>query len=584
MEQDRESSDRKEFMLKGIPASTGIAIGKGYIYKKPKPVVREEGIDSSQVTRHLGLFDEAKRVIETELVRLKRKEIDDTSIDLISAQIEMVNDPELEEQVKKLVEDENRSVDYAIQQVFDSYLGLLEQGKNQAAKERMVDLEDIRDRFIQITNNSSHELDIESGSIVVAEDLSPREVIRFSDYNISALVTDHGGQTSHASILARSMGIPSVVGAKRACQLVEASNNLIVDGTDGVIIIDPQSSLLEEYKQKIKDQQLVEERLRSIVSQPSVTEDGVPFKLRANIEFAEELPNVKKFGAEGIGLLRTESIYITKEKFEDHERQTSFYSKVLEHTDPHPVTIRLFDAGGDKFFSLGSKENNPFLGWRGVRMLLDERDLLREQLRAILGVAGKFPGRVQILVPMISVLDEVIEIKEELAGVQKELKESGKPVDETVRIGIMVEVPSVAIKANVFARHVDFFSIGTNDLTQYTLAVDRGNELISGLYQEINPAVLQLIYYCVQAAEEAGIEITVCGETASYPDAAVCLMGMGITDLSMSPVSIPKVKTILKEHSSKEMKELAEDVLKADTTADVYKLLTNWKKDRNAIN
>lgn len=575
MSTDVEQSASSEFVLKGVPASNGIAMGKGYIYRRPKPVINTDKINAGSVTKHLELFDEAKRVIETELVRLKRKEVDDISLQVIDAQIEMVNDPELEEQVKRLIQKQKHSVDYAVKKVFDSYLEMLKKSKNKITQERIIDLEDVRDRLIQVATNYSIELDIEPGSIVVAEDISPREVIQFSDYNISALVTDHGGQTSHASILARSMGIPSVVGTKRTCQLVESSSQIIVDGNEGMVIIDPDECQLEEYREKIKDQQVEEQKLRRIISEPSVTKDGSSFKLRANIEFAEEIPNVQKYNAEGIGLLRTESIYIRKEHFENQQKQTGFYSDILEKTAPDPVTIRLFDAGGDKFFSMNADERNPFLGWRGIRMLLDERDLLREQLRAILTVAGRYPDRVKILVPMISVMEEVLEVKEEISTIQEELMEEGVPVDESVQVGIMVEVPSVAVKAEAFAKEVDFFSVGTNDLTQYTLAVDRGNELISELYQEVHPAVMKLIHDCVLAARKEDIEIAVCGEIASYPKAALCLMGMGITELSMSPVSIPKVKTLLKQFSRNEMEELAHKILASTTATEVNNILTN---------
>jgi len=578
MSTDMERPDHHDLTVKGIPASGGIAIGSGFIYEKPEPVISKEKIDPETVSRHVSLFEEAKHIIETELIRLKRKEVDKTTIDIIDAQIEMVHDPELEMKVRSMIEEEHHSADYAIREVFDSYLELLENSNNQALRERMIDLEDIRDRLIQITNNHSLDLDIQPGSIVVAEDVSPREVIQFSDYNISALVSDHGGKSSHASIIARSMGIPSVVGAKRVCQLVGSSSRIIVDGDEGVVIIDPEEKQLKDYRQKMKDQKIQEEKLRKIITEPSATSDGIPFQLRANIEFAEELDNVRKYGAEGIGLLRTESIYIRKEHFEDQKKQARFYTKILKKTDPDPVTIRLFDAGGDKFFSLGSKENNPFLGWRGIRMLLDERDLLREQLRAILTVAGKYPGRVQLLVPMVSVLDEVIEVKEELLSLQGSLMKEGMPVDDSIPLGIMVEVPSVAIMARKLAEHVDFFSIGTNDLTQYTLAVDRGNELISELYQQVHPSVFELIHHCVKAAKEAGIEIAVCGEMASYPKAAACLLGMGITDLSMSPASIPKVKTILRGHSYSDMEQLAKQVLNATTASEVSEIFNNWSE------
>lgn len=572
------SDGQEQHVIHGIAASPGIAIAKGIVYRKDKPVISSETIDSEKVPEHVRRFENAKEIIEKELNRMRNKEIDSTTLEIIEAQIEMVNDPEVHKQVVNRIKKNNHAVDFAIQQVFEAYLDMMEQSSNEATRERMVDVEDIRDRLIQVANNYSVDYKIEPGSIIVAEDLSPREVIKFADLDIKGIVMERGGKLSHASIIAHSMGIPCIVGGKRASKLIESGNRLIIDGRDGLVIIEPDKQTSGEYRNKLADLEKEKEKEKEILARESATADGNPFTLRANIEFIEELANVEHYRAEGIGLLRTESIYLAKEQFEDFQKQEFFYSKILKETGDKSVTIRLFDAGGDKFFSLGSREKNPFLGWRGIRMLLDERDLLRNQLRAILTVAGRFPGRVNILVPMISSVEEIIAVNNEIASMQSELADEGVAVDEQVKTGIMVEVPSVAVQAQNYAPYVDFFSIGTNDLTQYTLAVDRGNELISDLFQQIHPAVWKLIQIITEVAEKEDIEISVCGEMASYPEAAACLVGMGINDLSMSPASIPGVKSLLTEHSLKEMKELSVSVLNADTVAEVEEILLNWSK------
>ncbi|MFW6157482.1 MAG: phosphoenolpyruvate--protein phosphotransferase [Balneolaceae bacterium] len=566
-------STYREITLEGAPASPGLAEGEAYFFQKHQPVIRPNTIAESQVQNQLERFERACELVVAELERLKRKAQDSESSDIISAQIQIVEDPELRQKIKKLIEEEHQSVDYAVYSVFESYLEMIENSENNILKERSVDITDIRDRIIQIITNNTLDVDIEPGSIVVAKELSPSDLIELSGHDIQALVMDSGGPSSHASIIARALGLPAVVGTRRVAKLLRSCAPLIVDGNRGIVILNPAEETRTRYKREFEQYQQQEEELRKVLDLPSETSDGHPFTLRANVELGEEMPMVTKYKAAGIGLLRTESVYVQKEHFENHERQFRFYKSILSDAEDLPVTIRLFDAGGDKLMGMGTKERNPFLGWRGVRMLLDERDLLRQQLKAILKVAGIYPGRVRLLVPMITNVDEMLEVKEEVRRVQKELEQEGKKTDPDILFGIMVEVPAVAIQAKHFAPHVDFFSIGSNDLTQYALAVDRGNEYISSLYRQEHPAVWHLIHQTVQASD---IPVSICGELASYPEAAACLLGMGISELSMSPVSIPRVKQELVSHSIADCRKLAERVLSAESAAEVDRIFKKW--------
>lgn len=573
----KETLKEREIQLSGLPASPGIAIGEACLYKREEAIVRPVKIASEDADRQFRRFTEAKEATLEELARIHKMANDEESAEIIEAQREIVNDPELETRVESLITDENYNVDYAIYEAFRSYIDIINASDNQYLKDRVIDIQSIRDRLIQITRKRSADPKIRPSSIVVTDELTPGEVVKFAAQDMKALVMDSGGLTSHTSIIAHSMGITSVVGTKRISQLIREGDTIIVDGDQGKVILRPSEETLDDYQEILKKQRKRIARQKKILKLPSVTKCGQPFTLRANMEFEEELPNLEKFQAEGIGLLRTEALYITRGHFEDSQAQERFYRNMVKSVEDHTVTIRLFDAGGDKFVERPFKEDNPFLGWRGIRMLLSERDLLREQLSAILKVAGQYPGRVKILLPMVSSLEEVLDVKEEILRVQDKMKARGLPIDHQLQLGIMVEVPSVAIQADDFAKHVDYFSVGTNDLTQYTLAVDRGNELISGLYQQTHPAVWKLIRNTMDAAERNGVGMGVCGEIASNPVAAACLIGMGIYDLSMAPASIPEVKETLISHTLRELKELTDSVESAVTYTEINQIFKEWK-------
>lgn len=564
-------------LLSGAPGCSGIVIGATSVYRRKRPKISNVNIDDDQVQQQIERFQQALEKAEQELKRLSENQYDE-SAKLIRTQIEMLKDPELNKRIKHEIKANNTPADSAIQSVFENYLNVIQETQNEASLERSVDIADVRDRLIQILHD--HEDEIVKGTILVAKELSPREVIEFSRQDIKGIIMDHGGTSSHAAIIARSMNIPTVVGLKKATDTISSGDLIIADGRHGEVIVNPRESTQEKYQNLIDQQVETETDFKKICNHPNKTADGHPFVLQANIEFTEELDTVQKYGAEGIGLLRTESIYLSRENFSDQEHQEGFYESILERTGRHPVTIRLFDAGGDKFFKEKSEEQNPFLGWRGIRMLLDEEKLLKSQLRAILHTAARFRGRIRILVPMISTLDELLDVKEMMLNVQGELMKQGVQIDDEVQLGIMVEVPSVAMQADLYAEHADFLSLGTNDLTQYALAVDRGNERISPLYDQRHPAIWKLIAGVADAAQKENIPVSVCGELASDPIAACCLLGLGINKLSMNPVVLPTVKRMLVKHSLEEMQQLSEKVLATKTLEDINQVFSNWK-DKN---
>lgn len=563
----KDSISTEEILLSGAPASPGIAMGKSSLYQRSRPNVTRQSITDDEIDHQLSQFEKALEKAEQEIRELQDTQKNGEVKDLLLAHIEMINDPDLRRRVEIEIKKYNQPADAAIEKVFGTYLDLMENQKG-VLQERSIDIKDVRDRLIQIINDDDED-DIERGSILIAPELSPREVIEFSEQNICGIVMDRGGTTSHAAILARSMHIPTVVGVENASSSIGAQELIILDGDHGEVVVNPTPDTQKRYDELMARTADEQSRREKICSSPNTTSDGSSFLLQANIEFEEELASVRSVQAEGIGLLRTESLYLRHEQFGDEKKQKAFYQSILEGTKPHAVTIRLFDAGGDKFFDQGQQEHNPFLGWRGIRMLLDERSLFKEQLRAILETAVQYPGRVRLLVPMISSLQEVSAIKQLIKELEEQLLAEKSAAEIDIELGIMVEVPAVAMQAEYYAEQVDFLSIGTNDLTQYLLAVDRGNERISGLYNQRHPAVWKMIQHVSKAAQATAKPVCVCGELASDPIAACCLMGLGIKELSMTSGALPMVKNALCSRSIDDMKKLAAEVLESITVSDV---------------
>jgi len=577
MTTDTETSYQKEIRIDGTPISPGIAIGRASIITNNKPTVEPVKVAEHEAQTGYREYQKAVDQITDDLIRLKKMSEKDEMVEILDAQIEIAQDPEIAHQIKELVLNQCYSVDYAVYEAFRNFIELIQSTQNRVMTERITDISEIRNQLIRLIRKSTQDATIEDHSILVANELSASELIRFSEHQLAGLVLDGGGETSHTSIIARSMGIPTIIATQNGSRMVKQGQQAVLDGSKGVIIANPEEHTLKTFQQKKQVEAAEQQELNAAIYEPSETQSGSTFRLCANVEFENELPNIEKYAAEGIGLLRTESLYLTRGHFEDQQTQEEFYEKVVSTCKEMPVTIRLFDAGGDKFADNDLHEHNPFLGWRGIRILLAEINLLRDQLTAILTVAGRHPGQVRILLPMIGSLEELIEVKKEISAIQDKLRNKNLPVDDDVMLGIMVEIPSVAIMAEEYAPHVDFFSIGTNDLTQYTLAVDRGNKLVSHLYSQTHPAIWRLISATVKAANNHNIPVTVCGELAADPVAAACLLGLGISDLSMAPLHIPRVKKMLISHPLSRMLQLAQDIQKANTQEQINRHFKEFK-------
>jgi phosphoenolpyruvate-protein phosphotransferase (PTS system enzyme I) len=564
----------KTIHINGKASSPGIGIGSAWILKETQVTVRPEKITDDEVVAHLGKFNTAASKLIKQFKQLQ-KLADKEASEIIEAQIQTIGDPELHRLVRQKIEEHRYGVVYAIFSTFNEYIQLMEASGATWLEERTIDIVTIRDQLIEAVRNRRRDISVSAGDVVFAIDISPTVMIELSRVKIAGIVMQKGGQTSHAVILSQSLGIPCVIGAKWNHLNIPKGVPVLLDGDTGEVILWPEEQEVEEFKKRLERYNRSFAGKLKAAEMPHQTGCGKPFAVRANVEFEEELPRIALHGARGVGLLRTETILFKKHGLSVSD-QAAFYSKVVEASGDEPVTIRLFDAGGDKLLDDAEEESNPFLGWRGIRLLLDEEELLSNQLEAILRVSGKYPGRVQILVPMVSALEEVDKTKEILNRVKSHLREKGAAFDEQIRFGIMVEVPAVALLADTFARRVDFFSIGTNDLTQYTLAVDRGNEKISGLFQPFHPSVWKLIRHTIEGASANGIPVAVCGEMASRPAAAACLMGLGIRELSMTTNAVPAVKELLCSKTMKEMEQLASKTMQAESLTEIRELFDKF--------
>ncbi|MBO6536436.1 MAG: phosphoenolpyruvate--protein phosphotransferase [Balneolaceae bacterium] len=555
-----------EFRISGQAGSEGIAIGLAYVLNQSNRSVAPKKIKALQVRSHIKRFQKAKALFLEEIEELS-KNLDKATREIFEAQKHIVSDVEIDDKVIRLIEKERFSVDFAVFETFGEFIERLRESGSEIFQQRIVDLENLRNRLIDLSCENGKQKKIPKKSILVVKDISPTDLVNFYEMGISALVMDKGGITSHASIIAQSLDIPCVVSAKNAVQHTSTGNHVIVDGNTGSVIVNPKTETSEQFKKRSRE---LTKQKKAILhgNEESITTDGFVFHLRANVEFTQELDLVKKNKAEGVGLLRTEALLYGGFEKRAEEAQIEFYSKILKETKG-PVTVRLFDVGGDKLNIHNQDEDNPFLGWRGIRMLLDEREILETQLRSILKISGKYKGRVLILVPMITDVQEILEVKKVLNAVKNDLKVQQIAFDEHIRLGIMVEVPSVALLASQFAKEIDFFSIGTNDLTQYTLAVDRGNARICSLYQHTHPAVWQLIHQTVYAARNNKIPVAVCGELAGDIIGASVLVGMGMSELSMATHSIPKIKHHLSNNSQESFRQLAQKVLNSSSAEQV---------------
>ncbi|MCK4243916.1 phosphoenolpyruvate--protein phosphotransferase [Candidatus Bathyarchaeota archaeon] len=562
-------------MLKGVSASPNIAIGKAFVYEKELKFKRRT-IDEKEVETELKRLDDVIEKSKKELDKLRDeavKKIGDKEAKIFEAHMLMLQDPALITEAKNKIRS-RVNAEAAVDEVVKKFIAMFERMEDQYMKERAIDVQDVGERLIKnlLGQEFKSLADLDKRTIVIADSLTPSDTINIDKSKVIGFATNMGGVTSHVAIIAREYGIPAVVGLGDVTKKVKTGDLVIVDGGCGTVIIKPDQETINRYKDQMLELEHRRKELEKLKDLPAETFDGVRIEIAANLGSPDEVANALANGAEGVGLLRTEFLYQGRRSLPTEEEQFEAYKTIARKMGERPVIVRTLDIGGDKPPSYLDmpKELNPFLGWRAIRISLDRTDIFKTQLRAILR-ASQY-GNLKIMFPMISSVEEVRKSKKILEDVKKELKNEKVPFKENVEIGIMVEVPSAAVIADAFAREVDFFSIGTNDLTQYTLAVDRTNERVTYLFNELHPAVLHLIKNVIDAAHSKGIWTGMCGEMAGKPIATPILLGLGLDEFSMSSMSIPEVKKIIRSIKISDARELAKEALNAATTNDVYKL------------
>ncbi|MBU5483131.1 phosphoenolpyruvate--protein phosphotransferase [Clostridium sp. MSJ-11] len=546
-------------MLKGIKASSGIAIGKAFVIKeydfKPLKIKIEDS--SLEEERFNKAVEKAKKELE-ELIESTIKNFTENEGEIFEAHLTMLDDPELIGTVSEKILKENINAEYALKTVCDELVEIFEGIEDEYLKERIVDIKDVTKRMLRILNGQVEEgvNNIKEESIIISKDITPSQTAQMDKNKVLGFVTETGGVTSHSAIIARTLGIPAILGVHNLLDKIKNGDVLIIDGNEGVVILNPDEKTLKNYREKIERYMEDKIELLKYKDLESITLDFKKVEVAGNIGSVEEVDSIIENGGEGIGLFRTEFLYMEKEVLPNEEEQFLAYKSVVEKLNGKPVVIRTLDIGGDKKLSyLPIKEElNPFLGYRAIRLCLDRKDIFKTQLRALLR-ASKY-GNLKIMFPMICNLEELLESKKILKECKNELKEEGLEYDENLEVGIMIEVPSAAIISDILAKEVDFFSIGTNDLIQYTMAVDRMNEKVSYLYDFNNLAVLRLIKLVIENGHREGIWVGMCGEMAGREDLIPLLLGMGLEEFSMSPSSILKVRKIIRNLSFKESSKI----------------------------
>jgi phosphotransferase system enzyme I (PtsI) len=570
-------------VLKGIPASGGVAIGKGFFLNRVLPRSVRSTVSRDQVDEEVAAFQRAV-ARSREQILLIRDGVTDPSSEhhqILSVHLALLEDSMLVEQTVRTIRENQFAADWAFNKVLQNLMETFHRIEDPYLRERGHDLRQIGHRVLE--NLAGRPVDsvaaIRDPVIIVAHDLSPADTAQILKSPILGFATDVGSRTSHTAITARSLGIPAVVGVEGATEEYRFAETVIVDGEEGVVVFDPTEETVREYQGRRK---AYAQRTRDLVKfarLPTVTRDGKALLLLANIEFPEEADVALRSGADGVGLYRTEFLFLNRKDIPSEEEHFETYRKVAEKFVRHPVTIRTLDLGGDKFASQLdlAEEMNPAMGLRAIRFCLKEKEIFKPQLRAILRASTY--GKVRMMFPMISGVGELREAMAVVEEVRGELRRRRIPYDKEMPIGIMIEIPAAAIMADLLAREVGFFSIGTNDLIQYSLAIDRVNEHVSYLYEPLHPAILRLIRRVVEAGHDAGIPVSMCGEMAGEPIYSYALLGLGLDELSMNAAAIPRVKRILRKSVAYEAKEFAGSLLLHATAAEIGRMLRKKVED-----
>ncbi len=579
-----QKSNKAQIKLCGVGASPGIAIGKTFIVGQKRVKVKKRPILESEITAEQEKFKQAVESVHDYLDTLIKKmpeQIKEHS-GILRSHMQLLKDKLLYENTLTKIESERINAEWALKKSLMEIKALFDQVDDAYLRERIEDVEYVVKRILsELTQSKTSSITaLKEPVIVIAHELSPADTIQMDQEKVLGFATDVGSRTSHAAILARSLGIPAVVGLEDITGQVVQGELVILDGLTGKVIIDPDQETLKYYQEKQQD--YLRYRLDVIHKShlPAETLDGQRIQVKANIELIEEIPLVLSNGAEGVGLFRTEYLYLSQKGLPDEEMLFQSYKQIAEKLAPHPVTIRTLDIGGDKFVSDISldEEINPALGLRAIRLMLREPELFRTQLRAILRASAY--GNVQILFPLISGQHEIIDAKNILKSVAHELQKEGIAFDPNIKIGIMIEVPTAIMVADALAKEVDFFSLGTNDLIQYSLAIDRINEHVAHLYEPLHPGVLRMIHMAVEAAHNNYIEAAICGEMAGEPMYVPILIGLGLDEFSMNAIDIPRVKRIIRQITHEECVALAQEALKASSSSQVKKILKDFLQNR----
>jgi len=576
---DRKRSKRM-VRLKGIAASPGIVIGKAFTLSGDVVKVEERNISPEEVSAEIKKFNQAIKLTRKELCDIQvqaKQKMGKEGEKIFDVHQLLLDDKVINEETIAKIQVDCKNADFAYYQVMQKFQNSLEKVDNEYFMGRVADIRDVKRRLIRnIQGKEPQYLNgLTNPAIIVARDLTPSDTVLLDRQKVLAFATDRGGKTSHAAIMARSLEIPSVVGLNEITEVVETGDTIIIDGNEGIAIVNPNSSEMNKYVQLREQYHEITKTLSKIRDLPCRTLDGKDVELSANLEFPDEINSIITYGARGIGLFRTENLYLTKTELPTEEEQFDEYYKVAEKVSPYPVIIRTLDIGGDKKSPILEipEEDNPFLGWRAIRLCLEKVDIFKTQLRAIL--RASVMGNVKIMFPMISCLEEINRAKAILDQVKEDLKSEKIPFDENVEIGVMIEIPSAAIMADIIAEEVDFLSIGTNDLIQYTLAVDRSNVRVANLYKRLPPSVLRTIQKVVEAGHSKGVWVGMCGEMAADPLATLILLGLDLDELSVSPSMLPEVKRIIRMVTFDDAEKIAEKAIQMKTSEQVETYIRN---------
>lgn len=572
-------------MISGILVSPGFAFGQALLLKEDPIIVSTKKIADDQIETEIQRFIDGRNKSAEQLSLIKEKaekNLGAEKAEIFEGHIMLLEDEELEQEIVTLIKSDKKTADAAVHSVIEDQAQALEALDDEYLKERAADVRDIGKRLLKnilrmpIVDLSA----IDKEVILVAADLTPSETAQLNLDKVLGFITDLGGRTSHTSIMARSLELPAIVGTSDATTKIKNGDYIILDGVNNHIYLNPSDQEIDKLKKFNEEYQQEKNELSKLKDLPAITLDGHQVEVCANIGTVRDVAGAERNGAEGVGLYRTEFLFMDRDSLPTEEEQFQAYKAVAEAMGSQAVIVRTMDIGGDKdlpYMNL-PKEENPFLGWRAIRICLDRKEILHSQLRAILR-ASSF-GKLRIMFPMIISVEEVRELKAELEMLKGQLREEGKAFDESIEVGVMVETPAAAVIAHHLAKEVDFFSIGTNDLTQYTLAVDRGNELISHLYNPMSPAVLNLIKQVIDASHAEGKWTGMCGELAGDERATLLLLGMGLDEFSMSAIAIPRIKKLIRNANFADTKALAEQALAQPTADELMKLVDTFIQEK----